>query len=41
MHSTFDTPSQDEAKPLRFRLPDADDIRRFLAAVGRIDEVAS
>jgi hypothetical protein len=32
--------SQDEAKPLRFRLRDPGDIRRFLVAVGRLaDEV--
>jgi hypothetical protein len=34
--------SQDEAKPLRFRLRDGEDIRRFLVAVGRLtDEVIS
>jgi hypothetical protein len=33
--------SQDEAKPLRFRLRDPGDIHRFLVAVGRLaDEVA-
>jgi hypothetical protein len=32
--------SQDEAKPLRFRLRDPEEIRRFLAAVGQLaDEV--
>jgi hypothetical protein len=34
--------SQDEAKPLHFRLRDPGDIGRFLAAVGRLaDEVFS
>jgi hypothetical protein len=28
--------SQDEAKPLRFRLRDPGDIRRFLVAIGRL-----
>lgn len=30
--------SQDEAKPLRFRLRDLGDIRRFLIAVGRLSD---
>ena len=30
--------SQDEAKPLRFRLRDPDDIGRFLVAVGRLSD---
>jgi hypothetical protein len=35
--------SQDEAKPLRFRLRDLDEIRRFLIAIGRLsnEEVLS
>jgi hypothetical protein len=39
--TAFNGGSQDEAKPLRFRLRDQDDIRGFLATIGRRGDEAA